>query len=110
MTRTVEDLAKLLDVIVGYDAEDPLTARGIGQFPESYTKFLNKNTLEGTRIGILRESMGYTTDPESEDFHKIADVFQRAVGELKSAGAEIVDPIVIPNLRALLANARAAWP
>ena len=48
--------------------------------------------------------MGYATDPESEDFHKIADVFQRAVGELKSAGAEIVDPLVIPNLRALLAK------
>ncbi len=26
MTRAVEDLAKLLDVMVGYDAEDPLTA------------------------------------------------------------------------------------
>src|ERR1700731_665063 len=30
MTRTVTDLAKLLDVLVGYDPEDPLTASGIG--------------------------------------------------------------------------------
>ena len=28
MARTVTDLAKLLDVIVGYDPEDPVTARG----------------------------------------------------------------------------------
>jgi amidase len=104
MTRTVEDLAKLLDVMVGYDAEDPLTARGVGQGPESYTKVLDKNGLEGARMGILREPMGYATDPDSEDFHKIGDVFERAVEGLRNAGAEIVDPIVIPNLRALLAK------
>ncbi len=104
MTRAVEDLAKLLDVMVGYDAEDPLTARGVGQVPESYTNFLDKNGLQGARIGILREPMGYATDPESEDFGKIGEVFESAVDGLKSAGAEIVDPLVIPNLRALLAK------
>jgi amidase len=104
MTRTVEDLAKLLDVIVGYDPEDPLTASGVGHVPESYTKFLDKNGLKGARIGILRESMGYASEASSEDFHKIGEVFERAVEELKSAGAEIVDPVVIPNLRALLAK------
>ena len=104
MSRTVEDLAKLLDVIVGYDAEDPLTARGVGQVPKSYTKFLDQTGLQGARIGILREAMGYATEPNSEDFDKIEDVFQKAVEELRSAGAEIVDPVVIPNLRALLAK------
>ena len=104
MTRTVEDLAKLLDVMVGYDAEDPLTARGVGQVPQSYTKFLDKNGLEGARIGILREAMGYASEPNSEDFHKIGEVFESAVDQLKRAGAEIVDPVVIPNLRALLAK------
>ena len=104
MTRAVEDLAKLLDVMVGYDAEDPLTVRGVGQVPESYTNFLDKNGLQGARIGILREPMGYATDPESEDFRKIGEVFESAVDGLKSAGAEIVDPLVIPNLRALLAK------
>src|SRR5215471_15794079 len=37
MARTVRDLAKLLD---GYDPEDPLTARGVGHVPDSFTKFL----------------------------------------------------------------------
>ncbi|MDZ4344916.1 MAG: amidase, partial [Candidatus Binatia bacterium] len=35
MARTVTDLAKLLDVMVGYDPEDPVTARGVGHVPDS---------------------------------------------------------------------------
>jgi amidase len=104
MSRSMEDLAKLLDVMVGYDPEDPLTARGVGQIPESYTSFLDTNGLKGARIGILREAIGYATEPDSEDFQKIGEVFDKAVDELKSMGADIVDPIVIPNLKALLAK------
>jgi amidase len=104
MARTVRDLAKLLDVMVGYDPEDPLTARGAGHVPDSFTKFLDKEGLKGARIGILRESMGYDAEPESEDFEKITEIFNRAVAELKTAGADIVDPIVIPNLKELLAK------
>ncbi|MGH7770409.1 MAG: amidase, partial [Candidatus Binatia bacterium] len=104
MARTVRDLATLLDVMVGYDPEDPLTSRGVGHAPETYAKFLDKTALKGSRIGILRESMGYDSEPESEDFKKIAEIFERAVGELKAAGAEIVDPIAIPKLKELLAK------
>ena len=104
MARTVRDLAKLLDVMVGYDPEDPLTARGVGHVPDSFTKFLDKEGLKGARIGILRESMGYDAEPESEDFEKITEIFDRAVAELKTAGADIVDPIVIPHLKELLAK------
>jgi Asp-tRNA(Asn)/Glu-tRNA(Gln) amidotransferase A subunit family amidase len=104
MARTVTDLAKLLDVMVGYDPEDPLSARGIGHVPESFTKFLDKDALKGARIGILRESMGFEAEPDSEDFAKITEVFDRAIAELKSAGAVIVDPIVIPRLKESLAK------
>ncbi len=99
MARTVRDLAILLDVMVGYDTEDPLTARGVGQIPDSYTEFLDKNGLKGTRIGILRESIGYNSEPDSEDFNKITEVFDKAVAELKAAGAELVDPVVIPKVK-----------
>src|SRR5262250_3434597 len=47
MARTVEDLTKLLDVMVGYDPEDPLTARGVGHTPDTFTTFLNKDGLKG---------------------------------------------------------------
>src|ERR1700751_576024 len=40
MARTVTDLAKLSDVMVGYDPQDPVTARGVGHVPETFTKFL----------------------------------------------------------------------
>ncbi|MCW5687509.1 MAG: hypothetical protein KIT76_03070 [Pseudolabrys sp.] len=102
MARSVADLAKLLDVMVGYDPDDPSTAYGVGQTTASYSALLKKNGLRGARIGILREPIGYDSEPQSDDFKKIDDVFNKAVAELKQAGAEIVDPIVIPDLVALL--------
>jgi amidase len=104
MARTVKDLATLLDVMVGYDPEDPITARCVGHIPDTFTKFLNKDGLRGARLGILRESIGLNAEPDSEDFKKISEVFDKAVGELKAAGAEVVDPIVIPKVKELLAK------
>ena len=104
MARTVKDLAKLLDSMVGYDPEDPITARGVGRIPESFTNCLNKDGLKGARLGILRDSIGLNSEPDSDDFKKIQEVFDRAVGELKSAGAEIVDPVVVPKIKELLAK------
>jgi amidase len=104
MARTVKDLATLLDVMVGYDPDDPITARGVGHIPDTFTKFLNKDGLKGARLGILRESIGLNAEPDSEDFKKVTEVFEKAIGELKAAGAEIVDPIVIPKSKELLAK------
>ena len=104
MARTVKDLSTLLDVMVGYDPEDPITARGVGHTPDTFANFLHKDGLKGARIGILREPIGLNSEPDSEDFKKISEVFDRAVGELKAAGAEIVDPIVIPKIKELLAK------
>ena len=98
MTRTVSDLAKLLDVMVGYDREDPVTALGVGQVPDSYTKFLVKDGLKGARIGVLRETFGSDSEPDSEDFKKVTALFDKAIADLKAAGAEVVDPIEIPKL------------
>jgi amidase len=109
MARTVTDLARLLDVLVGYDPEDALTALGLGHLPGSYQKFLDKNGLKGARLGVLRESMGVDSQPESEDFAKVTAVFNQAITELKGAGATLVDPIVIPKLKELLAK-RAVGP
>ena len=104
MARTVTDLAKLLDVMVGYDPEDPITARGIGHIPDTFIRFLDKGGLKGVRLGVLRESIGLNTEPDSEDFKKVSAVFDKAVAELRGAGAEIVDPIAIPEIKALLAK------
>lgn len=104
MARTVKDLTLLLDVIVGYDSDDPLTARGFGQYPQGFTSFLDSDGLAGARIGVLREPMGYHVEPDSDDFKQVAEVFDRATADLQNAGATLVDPIVIPRLNELLAK------
>jgi amidase len=104
MARTVEDLARLLEVMVGYDPEDPITARGVAHIEASYRSFLDADGLRGARLGILREPIGIASEPESEDFAKVDAVFDRAIGELEAAGATVVDPIVIPNLNELLSR------
>jgi Asp-tRNA(Asn)/Glu-tRNA(Gln) amidotransferase A subunit family amidase len=104
MARNVTDMVRLLDVMVGYDSEDPVTARGVGHVPASYRRFLDKNGLKAARIGILRESIGFESDPTSQDFAKVNAVFEKAVGELRGGGATLVDPIVIPKLKELLAK------
>jgi Asp-tRNA(Asn)/Glu-tRNA(Gln) amidotransferase A subunit family amidase len=103
MTRTVGDLARVLDSLVGYDTEDPLTAAAYGNIPKTFTAFLDPNGLKGARLGIVRESIG-RGNPEADDFKKIEIVFNKALEELKAAGAELVDPIVIPNMLALMAK------
>src|SRR5262245_1056173 len=104
MARTVKDLATLLDVMAGYDPEDPITARGVGHIPDTFTKFLNRDGLKSARLGILRESIGLNAEPDSADFKKVTEVFDKTISELKAAGAEIVDPIVIPKIKELLAK------
>lgn len=102
MARTVEDLVALLDVMVGYDPEDPLTAHGAAHFTGSYRGFLDADGLNGARLGILREPIGVASEPESSDFAKVEAVFERAIAELGEAGATIVDPVVVPDIKELL--------
>jgi Asp-tRNA(Asn)/Glu-tRNA(Gln) amidotransferase A subunit family amidase len=109
MGRSVSDLARLLDVMVAYDPEDPLTAAGVGKSDGSYLRFLDRNGLRGARIGVLRESVGQNSEPGSEDFKKVDAVFEKNIAELKAAGAIVVDPVVIPDFKTLLAK-RAADP
>ncbi len=108
MARTVQDLAKLLDVMAGYDPEDPITGRGVGHIPDSFTRFLDKEGLRGARLGVLREPIGLNAEPDSDDFRKVSEIFDRAVSELKTAGAEVIDPIVIPKIKELLAKRSSA--
>jgi Asp-tRNA(Asn)/Glu-tRNA(Gln) amidotransferase A subunit family amidase len=59
MCRTVEDAARVLEVISGYDEEDDLTSYSNGRIPDNYIQFLDKEGLKGSRIGVLWE-IGYS--------------------------------------------------
>jgi Asp-tRNA(Asn)/Glu-tRNA(Gln) amidotransferase A subunit family amidase len=104
MARTMTDLARLLDVMKGYDPEDPVTAHGVRQVPDSYAALLNAGALRGARLGVIRETFGHTSEPDSDDFKQVTAVFDRALRELEAAGAILVDPVVIPDMLALLAK------
>ncbi len=103
MARTVTDMAKLLDGMVGYDPEDPITAFGPRHIPKTYTAFLDTKGLLGARIGAIREPIGGNSRPEADDFQRVEAVFVKALGELRAAGATVMD-VVIPDLKRLSAK------
>jgi amidase len=105
ITRTVRDAAILLDVIAGYDPNDPVTAAAAGQVPKSYTAALNRDALKGARIGVLRDPLDAKTDAKSEDYGKVKMVVDRAIADLRRLGAEVIDPVTIPKLREMVVAA-----
>jgi amidase len=96
MARTVEDAVAVFQVIVGEDPDDPATIASRARTRENYTASLVRDGLRGARIGILRQAYERdTTDAE------IVDVFMKAVEDLRSGGAAIVDPARVEGLEAI---------
>jgi amidase len=98
IARTVRDAALIFDAIVGYDPKDPATAYAVGHVPATYTASLRADGLKGTRIGIIRQPMDSRTDVHSDDYRRVRAVTDKAIADLKSQGAEIVDPVTIPDV------------
>jgi amidase len=99
IARTVEDAADLLDVVSGYDPNDPVTKNSEGHTPRSYKGFLQRQGLRGARIGVFRTYLDVpTADPQ------VKQLTEKAIQDLKAQGATIVDPFVIPNFEALTKN------
>jgi Asp-tRNA(Asn)/Glu-tRNA(Gln) amidotransferase A subunit family amidase len=97
MTRTVKDAAKLLDVLVGYDPVDPFTAAAsLAKDAGSYASGLAGSSLDGARIGVLREVFGPDDDPDSA---QVNAVIEEAIKSMREGGAEIVDPVEVPGLK-----------
>src|SRR5271170_3581717 len=86
LARTVTDAAKMLNVLVGYDPNDPATAWSVGNTEEDYTKFLKADGLQGKRIGVLRSFFG--SAPINDEVNIIAS---QAVADLKRSGATVVE-------------------
>jgi amidase len=84
ITRNVADTARILDVMVGYDPNDPVTAFSAGNIPKTYTAFL-QNGLKGARLGVLTTLFG--SGPEYEPVNKVMD---QAIEAMKQQGAVIV--------------------
>ena len=92
MARTVTDMVTLLDVISGVDPDDPATTNAEGHIAEHYAEFLNPDGAHGKRIGVLRQAF----PPDGADPF-VTELVDRAVEDLKGAGATIIDPFIIPE-------------
>jgi len=105
ITRTVRDAAIVLDVIAGYDPKDPVTALSYGEVPSTYTSFLLPNGLKGMRIGVIRVPTDNSTDTKASDYQETQAAITKAVADMRARGAEVVDPLKIPNLKDLVNRA-----
>ncbi len=91
ITRTVEDCARILTVIAGYDRKDPMTAFVVGRLPEEpYEAFTHAASLRGLRIGVVREYMDKRLFTKADE--ESIDLIDRAIDELRKLGATIFDP------------------
>ncbi|MET0496931.1 MAG: amidase [Steroidobacteraceae bacterium] len=93
--RNVEDAARVLDVIAGYDPKDELTAFGIDRLPAKpyYTYVADRQAsqpLAGVRIGVVREYMDKPLFTKADE--ESIDIIDRELGVLRKLGATLVDP------------------
>lgn len=95
MARTVTDMACLLDVLVGYDPDDSWTGATAQTDIDSYTDHLLEDGLDDVRIGVLREAFGSEDDPRAAP---VNEVVETALDAMVAAGADLVDPVTIPDL------------
>ena len=94
MCRTVGDVAALLEVLVGFDAEDPYTAAAVIAGKVKYTAYLDLAALKGATIGVLRQAFGAADHAEAQS---VNEVIEQAIAAMRKAGVTIVD-VEIPDL------------
>jgi amidase len=86
MTRSVSDLADMLNVLAGTDSNDPATTPANAHIPKDWRSVLDINALKGKRIGYIASTwidpFGTTSTIEAE---------KAALRYLVDAGATIVD-------------------
>jgi amidase len=96
MTRSVTDLAIMLDATVGVDPGDPVTAAMKDKPAPGYRAALRPGGLKGARIGVLRALL----TPEIMDT-AMRDKTIAALDAMKAEGAELVD-VALPDLEPVL--------
>jgi amidase len=88
MARSVADAAMLLNAIAGGDPADAATAEAEAHRVD-YTAGLADAALTGVRIGVMRKAVG--SNPG------VAELFERALADLRRAGAELVEIDFAPD-------------
>ncbi|MBG23078.1 MAG: amidase [Idiomarinaceae bacterium] len=87
MARTVRDAVYMLDAMLGEDAADSASYT----VSESFVSYLRSDGLQGKRIGVMRDLMGYHTGVDA--------VFEGQLQVLANAGAVLIDDLSFVNGR-----------
>ncbi|MCM3631119.1 amidase [Paenibacillus glycanilyticus] len=96
ITRSVNDAAKLMDVLVGFDKNDAFTsATSYTSDAGSYEASLEGAAMQQYRIGVLSDAFGPDTDP---DCAPVNEQVRAAVEWLKASGVEVVEGLSIPDM------------
>lgn len=83
MGRTVEDVAICLGALTGIDSADSKTFDSKDRSLIDYTGALKKDGLKGKRIGVLRNSGGFSD--------KVDSLMRQAIADMTAQGAEITE-------------------
>ena len=83
MARTVTDVAILLGILAGADEKDAITSNSAGKTYIDYTKFLDKNALNGKRIGVEKKPQGNN--------HLMHALQKKVLNQLVQLGASIIE-------------------
>ena len=118
LCRKVEDCAKLMDAMVGFDSESnesnqrsdfrfdaPLIQsaneyQALAKVPQSYVS--SEFSLVGKRIGVLR---GFFPNIITTEGRLVVEAHNEAIEKLKAAGA-IVEDVSIPNESEVIGDAK----
>ncbi len=82
-SRSVHDTAIMLGVMSAIDPADDATKKSEGHLETDYTKYLNKDGLQGARLGLARDFMGQDPDVDW--------VIEASIASMKNQGATVVD-------------------
>jgi amidase len=99
LTRTVTDLALVLDATIGEDPSDAATRLNPSQQRPNFTAALKTATLQGARIGVVESLFG-----DASDDAEVLKLVRAAIDEMKKQGA-IPVAIPLPELQSALDGA-----
>jgi amidase len=90
MCRTVKDAAIMLGALTGTDNDNTVSKESNGKYYKDYTQFLDKEGLEGKKIGIEKTHLEGNED--------IVATYKQAIKLLEKLGAKIIMLDILKSL------------
>ncbi|KAJ3576682.1 hypothetical protein NPX13_g3620 [Xylaria arbuscula] len=91
ITQNVEDAAILLEAMASKDPNDNYTSAQPWDSPPRFSTGLSPSGLKGARIGVVWTGQDLPVSAHLINIDQIKPVFDRAIADLKTAGAEVID-------------------